>query len=119
MDKDGRARAQRIMHRVGYGEIEKSREEKHKPSNRRTKRHEAAAKVEGKEAKRRLDRKPRASGGKNWIAGAIKHPGALHRELGVPEGEKIPAKKLEKASHSSNHKLAKRANLAKTLKKLH
>ena len=36
------------------------------------------------------------SGG--WIAGAIKKPGALHRELGVPQGQKIPAKKLAKAA---------------------
>ena len=54
-----------------------------------------------------------------WIQGAIKHPGALHKELHVAAGEKIPAKKLEKATHSSNPKLAKRANLAKTLKSLH
>jgi len=55
----------------------------------------------------------------NWIAGAIKHKGALHKELGVPEGKKIPAKKLEKATHSDNPTLAKRANLAETLRKLH
>jgi len=55
----------------------------------------------------------------NWIAGAIKHKGALHKELGVPEGKKIPAKKLEKATHSNNPTLAKRANLAETLRKLH
>lgn len=29
------------------------------------------------------------------------HPGALHRALGVPEGEKIPAKDLE--GHHSRH----------------
>jgi hypothetical protein len=52
---------------------------------------------------------------KNWIKGAIKHPGALHKELGVKKGKKIPEKKLEKASHSKNKTLAKRANLAKTL----
>jgi hypothetical protein len=56
---------------------------------------------------------------KKWIQKAIKHPGALHKELGVPEGKKIPAKKLDKAAKSSNPTLAKRANLAKTLKKLH
>jgi hypothetical protein len=56
----------------------------------------------------------KAKGG--WIKGAIKHPGALHRQLGVPAGEKIPAKKLEKATHSSNPTLAKRARLAQTLK---
>jgi hypothetical protein len=54
-----------------------------------------------------------------WIQGAIKHPGALHKQLHVPAGEKIPAKKLEKAAHSDNPLLAKRANLAKTLKKMH
>lgn len=29
------------------------------------------------------------------------HPGALHRALGVPEGQKIPAKDLE--GHHSGH----------------
>lgn len=86
-------------------------------------------KAEGHKAKRRLDRKPPKDhipsegykdGGKTkWIAGAIKHPGALHKELHVPQGEKIPAKKLEKAAHSSNPTLKKRAVLAKTLKGMH
>ena len=53
-----------------------------------------------------------------WIKKAIKHPGKLHRELGVPEGKKIPAKKLEKAEHSKNPTIRREANLAKTLKKL-
>jgi hypothetical protein len=60
----------------------------------------------------------RASGGGNWIAGAIKHPGALHKEMHVPEGKKIPAGRLEKAAHSKNSKLAARARLAETLKGL-
>jgi len=60
-----------------------------------------------------------ARGGRKWIAKAIKHPGALHRQLGVPQGQKIPAKKLAKAAHSSNPTLRRRANLAKTLKKMH
>jgi hypothetical protein len=66
------------------------------------------------------DRGAYASGGraKNWIKGAIKHPGALHKSLGVPEGERIPAKKLDKAAHSDNPKLARRARLAETLKGL-
>ena len=55
---------------------------------------------------------------KMWIAGAIKHPGALHEELHVPKGKKIPAKKLEKASHAGGIE-GKRANLAITLKKFH
>lgn len=54
--------------------------------------------------------------GKNWIAGAIKHKGALHKELGVKPGKKIPEKKLEKAEHSKNKTLAKRARFAEELK---
>ncbi len=62
----------------------------------------------------------RAKGGKvNWIAGATKNKGALHRALKVPEGEKIPEKKLEKAEHSSNPTMRKRAQLAETLKGMH
>lgn len=53
---------------------------------------------------------------KKWIAGAIKHPGALRKSLGVKKGEKIPEKKLEKAEHSKNPTTAKRARLAETLK---
>ena len=37
----------------------------------------------------------------------------------MPQGEKIPAKKLDKAAHSDNPTLAKRARLAETLKGLH
>ncbi|HWW39640.1 hypothetical protein [Pedobacter sp.] len=43
--------------------------------------------------------------------------GALHKELGVPEGKKIPKKKLEKAAHAGG-KEGKRARLAETLGKL-
>ncbi len=57
-------------------------------------------------------------GGGKWIAGAIKHPGALHKELHVPEGKKIPEKKLEKAAHAGG-KEGKRARLAETLKGMH
>jgi hypothetical protein len=57
--------------------------------------------------------------GKHWIAGATKNKGALHRSLGVPEGEKIPAAKIAKAAHSSNPTLRKRAILAQTLSKMH
>ena len=52
---------------------------------------------------------------RNWIAGAIKHPGALHKSLGVPQGRKIAAKKLAKAAKSSKPTLRRRAALAKTL----
>jgi len=51
---------------------------------------------------------------KKWIAGAIRHPGALHRELGVKAGSKIPKAKLRKAAKSKGI-LGKRARLALTL----
>lgn len=51
-----------------------------------------------------------------WISKAIKKPGALHKALHVPLGEKIPAKKLAKAAKSKNPKMRKRVALAKTLK---
>jgi hypothetical protein len=50
-----------------------------------------------------------------WIQSAIKHPGALHKELGVPEGKKIPAKKLAAAAKKPGVE-GKRARLAETLK---
>jgi hypothetical protein len=56
---------------------------------------------------------------KNWIAGATENRGGLHRALGVPSDEKIPAKQMVKASHSSNPKVRKEAQLAKVLSKLH
>lgn len=55
---------------------------------------------------------------KKWIQKAIKKPGALHKELGVPEGKKIPAKKLAAAAKKGG-KEGKRARLAETLKKMH
>lgn len=54
-----------------------------------------------------------------WIQKTIKHPGALRKALKVKQGEKIPEAKLDKATHSKNKTLAKRAQLAKTLRKLH
>ena len=53
----------------------------------------------------------------NFITGAIKHPGALHKALGVPQGKKIPAATLEKAAHAKG-KLGQRARFALTLKHL-
>jgi hypothetical protein len=52
---------------------------------------------------------------KNWIAGAIKKPGALRAELGVKAGKKIPSSKLAAAAKKPG-KLGKRARLAETLK---
>lgn len=52
---------------------------------------------------------------KDWIKGAIKKPGALHKELGVKKGEKLPEKKLEVAAKKPGVE-GKRARLAETLK---
>lgn len=56
-------------------------------------------------------------GGK-WMQEAFGgSPGKLHRRLHVPEGEKIPASKMAKASHSSDPSLRREAALAKTGKR--
>lgn len=55
---------------------------------------------------------------KKWIAGATKNKGALHRHLGVPEGKKIPAKKL-KAAATRGGIIGQEAHLAEVLKSLH
>lgn len=59
-----------------------------------------------------------AANSKKWIQKAIKKPGALHKELGIPEGKKIPEKKL-KAAAKKGGKEGQRARLAETLKKMH
>lgn len=64
----------------------------------------------------RWEQKEKTMAKDKWIAGAIKHPGKLHRELGVKEGEKIPAKKMAKAAHSKNPTIRKEVSLARTLK---
>jgi len=50
-----------------------------------------------------------------WIQKAVKKPGALHKQLGVPADKKIPAKMLNKAAKAPE-KLSQRARLAKTLR---
>jgi len=57
----------------------------------------------------------------NWIADAIKHPGALRakaKKAGGIKGGKISGSFLAKASKSSNPTTRKQANLAKTLGKM-
>ena len=50
----------------------------------------------------------------NWIRSAIKKPGALHADLGVPQGETIPKKKLIAATKLPGV-IGRRARLAVTL----
>lgn len=45
------------------------------------------------------------------------HKGLLHKKLGVPQGERIPAGKLEQALRSASPALRKEANFAKNAKK--
>jgi hypothetical protein len=54
---------------------------------------------------------------KNWIAGAIKKPGALRKSMGVKVGQSIPKGKLVKAANAPG-KLGRRARLAMTLGKM-
>ena len=56
---------------------------------------------------------------KNFIQEAIKpqNVGKLHESLGVPKGEKIPAKKIAKAAKAPG-KLGQRARFAQTLAKI-
>lgn len=54
---------------------------------------------------------------KRWIQKATKNKGALHRQLHVPAGKKIPYKKLAKAAKKGG-KLGRRARLAMTLRRM-
>jgi hypothetical protein len=58
------------------------------------------------------------AGKKSWIQGAIKHPGALHEEMGIPKNKKIPKGKLTKAAKKGGA-MGRRARLAMTLAKFH
>ncbi len=58
-------------------------------------------------------------GPRKWIQKSHMKKGALHEDLDVPEGKKIPKSKLKKAEHSSNPKIRRRARLAETLKSFH
>ena len=57
---------------------------------------------------------------KQWIAGAINHPGALHAQLGVPQDKKIPGGKLRAAIQGKYGATAKKRGIeARTLKRFH
>jgi hypothetical protein len=54
---------------------------------------------------------------KNFIKNAIKKPGELHRDLGVPQGKKIPPGKIAAAAKKPG-KVGQRARFAQTLSKI-
>ena len=60
---------------------------------------------------------------KKWTPKKDFHPGGekgkLHREIGVPEGEKIPAAKLAAAERSNNPEVRRDAIRAKTMEGWH
>lgn len=53
----------------------------------------------------------------NFILGAVKRPGALHRKLGVPEDKTIPKAKINAAAKKPGL-LGKEARFAQTLAKV-
>ena len=53
----------------------------------------------------------------NFIQKAIKKPGQLHRDLGVPQGQKIGKAKIAAAAKKGG-KVGQRARFAQTLGKL-
>lgn len=55
---------------------------------------------------------------KDWIKGAIKHPGALHEALGVAKGKKIPRAKV-KAAAKRDGQVGREARMAETLYGMH
>lgn len=52
-----------------------------------------------------------------WIGKMNMKKGQLHRDLGIPQGEKIPEGRLRNAARQGG-KIGQRANLALTLKGL-
>jgi len=54
---------------------------------------------------------------KKFIDKAIKRPGQLHRDLGVPQGKKIPESKIRSAAKKGG-KVGERARFAETLEKV-
>jgi hypothetical protein len=51
---------------------------------------------------------------KKWMQSAVKRPGQLHRDLGVPQGKKIPKSRLRAAAKRKG-KVGQRARLALTM----
>jgi len=52
---------------------------------------------------------------KDWVKGAIKKPGSLHAELGIPQGKKIPENVLDAAAKMPG-KEGERARFAKVIR---
>jgi len=55
---------------------------------------------------------------RNWIAKAIKHPGALRKSMGLKKNESMSMEMAEHAAKSGGKKTRKRAMLAQTLMRM-
>lgn len=67
--------------------------------------------------KKMMDKMSKSKKDEKWMQSAVKKKGALHKQLGVPMGKKIPEKMLDEAAKKGG-KLGSRARLAKTFKKV-
>lgn len=65
--------------------------------------------------KRKSSSKKKSSG--KWMQAAVKRPGQLHRDLGVPKGKKIPVSKLRAAAKRKG-KVGQRARFALNARKI-
>ena len=54
---------------------------------------------------------------KNFMQSAVKHPGALHRSMGVKKGQKIPTARLQSKARTL-HKKAQKGKLTLQQRKL-
>lgn len=61
-----------------------------------------------------VDKNPHRQAKKRFEANIEKNvkKGALHKQLGIPKGRKIPTSKLESLKNSNNPQTRKRANFA-------
>jgi len=64
----------------------------------------------------KVGRTGRASKGRNWIKGATKNKGGLHRSLGIPQGQRIPVSRIRAAAKRKG-KVGRQARLALTLRR--
>lgn len=102
MKKGGTAKGKSVRPSRGMGDMAPSKMPKAKTITRKDNPNEVSEYAKGGKA------------GKNFIQKAIKKPGALHAQLGVPKGEKIPKSKIAAAAKKPG-KLGQRARFAQVL----
>jgi hypothetical protein len=105
-------------HYARGGEVECDNEEEEEAERKKRK---AGGVAPGLAAPPRGDKgqRGRKAGGRTANFNPGGHKGKLHRELGIPEGEKIGKTKLSKAAESSNPEIRRDAIRAQTMGKWH